>query len=114
MFAYIVRRLLWAVLLLIVLSMVTFSIFYLIPRLGGATPETLATRYVGRTATAETVHLTAERLGFLRPGTRAVLELAQRRFCRHRVRLWRWRGALSGSVSWILLHHKAAGVARTA
>jgi peptide/nickel transport system permease protein len=67
MLAYIVRRLLWAVLLLIVLSMVTFSIFYLIPRLGGATPETLAARYVGRTATAETVHLTAERLGFLDP-----------------------------------------------
>jgi peptide/nickel transport system permease protein len=67
MLAYIVRRLLWAVLLLIVLSMVTFSIFYLIPRLGGATPETLATRYVGRAATAETVHLTAERLGFLDP-----------------------------------------------
>jgi peptide/nickel transport system permease protein len=66
-FAYIVRRLVWAVLLLIVLSMVTFSIFYLIPRLGGATPETLATRYVGRSATAETVHLTAERLGFLDP-----------------------------------------------
>jgi peptide/nickel transport system permease protein len=67
MFGYIVRRLVWAVLLLIVLSMVTFSIFYLIPRLGGATPETLATRYVGRAATAETVHLTAERLGFLDP-----------------------------------------------
>jgi peptide/nickel transport system permease protein len=67
LFAYIVRRLLWAVLLLIVLSMVTFSIFYLIPRLGGATPETLATRYVGRAATAETVHLTAEKLGFYDP-----------------------------------------------
>jgi len=66
-FAYIVRRLLWAVLLLIVLSIVTFSLFYLIPRLGGATPETLATRYVGRAATAETVHLTAERLGFFDP-----------------------------------------------
>ncbi len=50
MFAYVVRRLLWAVLLLIVLSMVTFSIFYLIPRLAGATPETLAARYVGRAA----------------------------------------------------------------
>jgi peptide/nickel transport system permease protein len=66
-FAYTVRRLLWAVVLLFVLSIVTFSIFYLIPRLGGATPETLATRYVGRSATAETVHLTAERLGFLDP-----------------------------------------------
>ena len=67
MFAYIVRRLLWAVVLLIVLSMVTFSIFYLVPRLGGATPETLAARYVGRAATAETVHLTAEKLGLLDP-----------------------------------------------
>ena len=67
MFAYILRRLLWAVVLLIVLSIVTFSIFYLIPRLGGATPETLAARYVGRAATEETVHLTAERLGLLDP-----------------------------------------------
>jgi len=66
-FAYIVRRLLWAVILLIVLSMVTFAIFYLVPRLGGATPETLAARYVGRAATAETVHLTAEKLGLLDP-----------------------------------------------
>jgi peptide/nickel transport system permease protein len=67
MFAYIVRRLLWAVVTLFVLSVVTFSIFYLVPRLGGATPETLAARYVGRAATAETVHLTAERLGLLDP-----------------------------------------------
>jgi peptide/nickel transport system permease protein len=67
LFAYIVRRLLWAVVLLFVLSVVTFSIFYLVPRLGGATPETLAARYVGRAATAETVHLTAERLGLLDP-----------------------------------------------
>ena len=37
------------------------------PRWAGATPETLASRYVGRTATAETVHLTAERLGFNDP-----------------------------------------------
>jgi peptide/nickel transport system permease protein len=66
-FAYIVRRLLWAVVTLFVLSVVTFSIFYLVPRLGGATPETLAARYVGRAATAETVHLTADRLGLLDP-----------------------------------------------
>ena len=67
MFAYIVRRLLWSVVLLAVLSVVVFAIFYLIPLLGGATPETLATRYVGRAATPETVHLTAERLGLLDP-----------------------------------------------
>jgi peptide/nickel transport system permease protein len=66
-FAYIVRRLLWAVILLFLLSVVTFSIFYLVPRWAGATPETLATRYVGRSATAETVQLAAERLGFYDP-----------------------------------------------
>jgi peptide/nickel transport system permease protein len=38
-----------------------------VPRLGGATPETLAARYVGRAATTETVHLTAQRLGLLDP-----------------------------------------------
>jgi peptide/nickel transport system permease protein len=62
--AYIVRRLAAAVLLLFIVSAVTFSIFFLVPRLAGSTPETLATRYVGRTATAETVHETAQRLGF--------------------------------------------------
>jgi peptide/nickel transport system permease protein len=62
--AYIVRRLAAAVLLLFIVSVVTFSIFFLVPRIAGATPETLATRYVGRAATAQTVHLTAERLGF--------------------------------------------------
>ena len=67
MFAYIVRRLLWSVVLLSVLSVVVFSIFYLIPLVGGATPETLAGRYVGRAATPETVHLTAERLGLFDP-----------------------------------------------
>ena len=67
MFAYIVRRLLWAVILLFLLSVVTFSIFYLVPRWAGATPETLATRYVGRSATEETVQLAAERLGFYDP-----------------------------------------------
>jgi peptide/nickel transport system permease protein len=62
--AYIIRRLFAAVLLLFIVSVVTFSIFFLVPRIAGATPETLATRYVGRAATSQTVHLTAERLGF--------------------------------------------------
>ncbi len=53
--------------LLVLVSIITFSIFYLVPRWAGATPETLATRYVGRTATADTVKLTAERLGFYDP-----------------------------------------------
>jgi peptide/nickel transport system permease protein len=67
MFAYIVRRLIGAVGLLFILSVATFAIFYVVPRVAGASPETLATRYVGRAATAETVQLTAERLGFYDP-----------------------------------------------
>ncbi len=65
--AYVIRRLIAAVMLLVLVSIITFSIFYLVPRWAGATPETLATRYVGRTATADTVKLTAERLGFYDP-----------------------------------------------
>ncbi len=67
MVTYIIRRLLATVVLLFVVSVVTFSIFFLVPRIAGSTPETLATRYVGRAATAETVKLTAERLGFYDP-----------------------------------------------
>ncbi|MBO3739610.1 ABC transporter permease [Actinoplanes flavus] len=67
MITYIIRRLFAAVVLLFIISAATFGIFYLIPRLVGATPETLATRYVGRAATPETVHLIAEKLGFYDP-----------------------------------------------
>ena len=67
MTTYIIRRLFAAVALLLVVSVVTFSIFYLLPRLAGATPETLATRYVGRSANAETVKLVAQNLGFYDP-----------------------------------------------
>jgi peptide/nickel transport system permease protein len=64
---YIIRRLFAAVVLLFIVSAATFSIFYLVPRLVGSTPETLATRYVGRAATPETVRLIADRLGFYDP-----------------------------------------------
>jgi peptide/nickel transport system permease protein len=64
---YIIRRLLAAVLLLFVVSVVTFAIFFLVPRLAGATPEDMASRYVGRTTTYEQLHLMAQKLGFLDP-----------------------------------------------
>jgi len=53
--------------MLFIVSVITFSIFFLVPRMLGATPETLAPRYVGRAATPETVKLTAENLGFYEP-----------------------------------------------
>jgi peptide/nickel transport system permease protein len=64
---YIIRRLMAAVILLFIVSAITFSIFFVVPKVVGGTPETIATRYVGRAATAETVKLTAERLGFYDP-----------------------------------------------
>ncbi|WP_084958327.1 ABC transporter permease [Thermoactinospora rubra] len=67
MITFIIRRLLASVLMLVIVSMVTFAIFFLVPRLVGATPETIATRYVGRTATAETVKDVASKLGFYDP-----------------------------------------------
>ena len=69
MITYIIRRLLASVVLLFVVSVITFSIFFVVPRIAGGTPETLATRYVGRSATAATVHLTAQKLGFYDPLT---------------------------------------------
>ena len=67
MLTYLIRRLIATVVLLLVVSVITFAIFFLIPRWGGASADTMATRYVGRTATAATVHETAVRLGFTDP-----------------------------------------------
>jgi len=64
---YIVRRLIAAVVLLFVVTAITFLIFFGVPRLGGATADDLASRYVGKTATGQQIHQTAERLGFTDP-----------------------------------------------
>jgi peptide/nickel transport system permease protein len=64
---YIFRRLIGALLMLIVVSMVTFGIFFLVPRWAGGSAENLAARYVGRTADATEIAAAAERLGFNDP-----------------------------------------------
>jgi peptide/nickel transport system permease protein len=64
---YIVRRLIGAVVLLVIVSAVVFSIFFLVPRLGGASADDLAGRYVGKSAGSEQIHQTAVRLGFTDP-----------------------------------------------
>ena len=67
MFAYLVRRVIGAIVLLFIVTAVTFSIFFLVPKLGGATSDDLASRYVGKSAGAEQIHQTAVRLGFTDP-----------------------------------------------
>jgi peptide/nickel transport system permease protein len=66
-FAFLARRLIAAVLLLLVVSMVTFAIFFLVPRLAGQTTFELATQYVGRDPSPEAVHAVEEKLGFNDP-----------------------------------------------
>jgi peptide/nickel transport system permease protein len=64
---FIIRRLIATVFLLIVVSMITFAIFFLIPRLAGQTSYQLATQYVGRTPTPAAVHDVEVKLGFNDP-----------------------------------------------
>ena len=67
MLAYVSRRLFGAVVRLFIVSAVVFSIFCLIPRLGGASADELASRYVGKSAGAAQIHQTAVKLGFTDP-----------------------------------------------
>ncbi len=67
MLAYIVRRLIAAVILLFVISAVAFAIFFLVPRLAGASADDLAGRYVGKSAGKAQIHEAAVGLGFTDP-----------------------------------------------
>ena len=67
MVTYIIRRLIGSLIMLLIVSMITFGIFFIIPRIAGATPESLASRYVGRTANQAQVTAAAHRLGFTDP-----------------------------------------------
>jgi len=62
--AYLIRRILGAVFLLVVVSMVTFAIFFLVPRLAGESADDLASRYVGKSAGPEQIHQMSHKLGF--------------------------------------------------
>src|SRR5215468_12775817 len=53
--------------MLFVVSVVTFAIFFLVPRLAGATSDDLASRYVGKSANAAEIHAIAVKLGFTQP-----------------------------------------------
>jgi peptide/nickel transport system permease protein len=64
---YVVRRFVAAVMLLLIVTAATFAIFFLVPRLAGATPQDLASRYVGKAAGPEQIQQAAERLGFTDP-----------------------------------------------
>jgi peptide/nickel transport system permease protein len=64
---FIVRRLIAAVFLLIIVSMVIFAIFFWLPRLGGQTTYGLATQYVGRNPTRAAILQVEHQLGLNQP-----------------------------------------------
>lgn len=63
MITFIIRRLAATVLLLILVSMITFSIFFLVPRIAGQTTYALALQYTGRTPNHATVIQVEHQLG---------------------------------------------------
>jgi peptide/nickel transport system permease protein len=65
--SFIIRRLIAAVFLLVVVSMVIFAIFFLLPKLGGQTNYGLATEYVGRNPTRAAVLQMEAQLGLDKP-----------------------------------------------
>ncbi len=67
MIAFIIRRLLTAVLLLVVISAVTFAIFFLLPRAAGMTTDQLAARFAGKAPDKATIVAIEQRYGFNKP-----------------------------------------------
>jgi peptide/nickel transport system permease protein len=65
--AFIIRRLIATVFLLIIVSMITFAIFFLIPKLAGQTSYQLAVQYVGRNPTRTAVLAIEQKLGLNEP-----------------------------------------------
>ena len=67
MVTFIIRRLIASVFLLIIVAMITFAIFFLLPRLAGQSTYALATQYVGRNPTHAAVLAVEQQLGLNRP-----------------------------------------------
>jgi peptide/nickel transport system permease protein len=65
--AYIIRRAIAAVVLLLVVSAVTFAIFFLVPKLAGQTTQQLAMQYVGKAPTPAAVQQVIANLGLNQP-----------------------------------------------
>ena len=67
MTAYIIRRLIAAFLLLFVVSLVTFVIFFEVPKFAGESTSQLAAQYVGRDPSPEAIAAVEKNLGFDQP-----------------------------------------------
>ena len=64
---FLVRRLAGAALLLVITSMVTFAIFFIVPRIAGQTVDQLAAQYVGKDPSQAEIEATKVKLGLDKP-----------------------------------------------
>jgi peptide/nickel transport system permease protein len=67
MVSFVIRRLFLTVFLLLLVSMITFAIFFLVPRLAGQTAYQLAAQYVGKTPTPDEIRAVEIKLGLNDP-----------------------------------------------
>lgn len=67
MLTYIARRLLAAVGLLLVVTLITFWIFFVLPQWAGQTTESLASSYVGKQQNPAALHAVIHQFGFDKP-----------------------------------------------
>jgi peptide/nickel transport system permease protein len=67
MITFIVRRLITTIFLLVLVSIITFAIFFLIPRLAGQNAAELAAQYVGRNPTHSAIVQMEVKLGLNEP-----------------------------------------------
>ena len=67
MIFFIIRRLILTVFLLLLVSIITFAIFFLVPRLAGQTAYQLAAQYVGKTPTPDAIRAVEIKLGLNDP-----------------------------------------------
>jgi peptide/nickel transport system permease protein len=67
MIYFIIRRLILTVFLLLLVSAITFAIFFLVPRLAGQTAYQLAAQYVGRDPTPDAIKAVEIKLGLNDP-----------------------------------------------
>jgi peptide/nickel transport system permease protein len=64
---FIIRRLIGAVVLLLVVSLVTFCIFFLVPKLAGQTTDQMAAQFVGKSPDIASLHAIEAKLGLNQP-----------------------------------------------
>jgi peptide/nickel transport system permease protein len=64
---FLVRRLIASVVLLVIVSVATFAIFFLVPRIAGQTADQLAAQYVGREPSQEAIDAVKAKLGLEDP-----------------------------------------------